>query len=310
MSVAEILKNREKTLFSLEILPPIKGKGMESIYNTIDPLMEFNPSFITVTSHREQFNENNKRVRRRPGTVAVAATLKHKYNVPIVPHILCGGFSKAETEYVLIDLNFLGITDLLCLRGDSLKTDSDYIPTEGGNAYAEDLLRHVANMNKGKYIDDSEFGQSLATNFSCAVAGYPETHYASTNFDVDMEYLKRKVKAGAEYIITQMFFDNKHYFDFVDRCKNHGINIPVVPGIKPIGLKSQLTVLPKLFYLDLPQELAKELAKCKDDEAAKTVGTEWAIQQAKELVAANVPSLHLFTYGSAKQSVEIAKACL
>jgi len=310
MSVAEILKNREKTLFSFEILPPLKGKGMETIYKTVDPLMEFNPSFITITSHREQYDDNNKRVRRRPGTVAIAAALKYKYNIPMVPHILCGGFTKSETEYVLIDLNFLGITDILALRGDALKNTGEYKPEPDCHGYAEDLLKQIALMNKGQYIDDNTFGQSASTNFSCAVAGYPETHYSSTSFDVDMEFLKRKVDAGAEYIITQMFFDNQKYFSFVERCAKAGITIPIVPGIKPIGFKSQITVLPELFHIDLPEDLIKSLNACADDDAAKIVGTEWAIMQGKELMQHNVPSLHLFTYGSAKQSVEIAKACL
>lgn len=310
MSIAQTLKDRKKTLFSFEILPPIKGKGMESIYKTVDPLIEFKPSFITITSHREQYDENNKRVRRRPGTVAIAAALQYKYNIPIVPHILCGGFTKSETEYVLIDLNFLGITDILALRGDALKIDKEYKPESDGNAYAEDLLKQIADMNKGKYIDDTDFNQSVPTNFSCAIAGYPEKHYASLNADTDMEYLKRKVDAGAEYIITQMFFDNNIYFDFVDRCAKNGITIPIVPGIKPIGFKSQATVLPELFHIELPADLQSALLKCKDDDEAKTIGTEWSIMQGKELVKHNIPSLHLFTYSSAKQSIEIAKACL
>lgn len=310
MSVAEILKNSQKSLFSFEILPPLKGKGMEVIYNTVEPLMQFNPSFITITSHREQYDAQHNRVRRRPGTVAIAAALKYKYHIPVVPHILCGGFTKNETEYVLIDLNFLGITDILALRGDGLKTDATYIPDPEGNAYAEDLLRQVANMNKGKQLGDSDFSQSNPTNFSCAVAGYPEKHYASADFDTDIAFLKRKVDAGAEYIITQMFFDNAVYFDFVNRCRNAGITIPIVPGIKPIGFKSQVTVLPELFHIHLPDALTKELHACKSDLDAQTVGTEWAIMQAKELVAHNAPSLHLFTYSSSQQSVEIVQAVL
>lgn len=310
MSVAETLKNSKKTLFSFEILPPLKGKGIDIIYNTVDPLMQFNPSFITITSHREQYDAQKNRVRRRPGTVAIAAALKYKYHIPVVPHILCGGFTQSETEYVLIDLHFLGITDILALRGDSLKTDTEYIPEPQGNAYAEDLLRQIANMNKGKQLNDSDYFQSNPTNFSCAVAGYPEKHYASADFETDIAFLKRKVDAGAEYIITQMFFDNAVYFDFVNRCRKAGITIPIVPGIKPIGFQSQLTVLPQLFHTKLPEALIKELGACKSDAEARIVGTEWAIMQAKELVQNNVPSLHLYTYSSSQQSIEIAQAVL
>lgn len=310
MSIANILKNSTKSLFSFEILPPLKGKGIEVIYNTVDPLMEFNPSFITITSHREQYDTEHKRVRRRPGTVAIAAALKNKYHIPVVPHILCGGFTKIETEYVLIDLNFLGITDILALRGDALKTDSEYKPEPDGNAYAEDLLKQISDMNKGKYLDDTDFNQSTPTQFSCSVAGYPELHYASHDAETDIAFLKRKVDAGAEYIITQMFFDNTAYFQFVEKCRKAGITIPIIPGIKPIGFKSQVTVLPELFHITLPEELSKALHACNTDEEARNIGTEWAIMQAKELAQHNVPSIHLFTYSSSQQSVEIAKAVL
>jgi methylenetetrahydrofolate reductase (NADPH) len=310
MSVAEIVKNTKKPLFSFEILPPLKGKGLDVIHNTVRPLMDFNPSFITITSHREQYDTEQKRVRRRPGTVAIAAALKNIYHIPVVPHILCGGFTKIETEYVLIDLNFLGITDILALRGDGLKSDNGYKPEPQGNAYAEDLLRQIGDMNKGKYIDDTDLMQSTPTHFSCAVAGYPENHYASLDKETDIAYLKRKVEAGAEYIITQMFFDNAVYFDFVNRCRAAGITIPIIPGIKPIGFKSQVTVLPELFHIGLPQDLSKALHACETDEQAKQVGTEWAIMQAKELAQHNVPSIHLFTYSSSQQSVEIAQAVL
>ena len=308
MNVAEIIRTTKKTLFSFEILPPLKGKGIETIYNTIDPLMEFNPQFINITSHREVFDANNNRTRRRPGTVAIAAAIAHKYNIPVIPHILCGGFTQKETEYVLIDLHYLGLTNILALRGDALKSDEPYAPEIGGNTYAQDLLRQIGDMNKGKYIDDIDCNSSLKTNFSCGVAGYPEKHYSASDLDSDILHLKEKQDAGAEYIVTQMFFDNKKYFEFVEKCRKVGITIPIIPGIKPIGFKNQADVLPKLFHIELPQELTKALYACTDDEQAKAIGTEWAIMQAKELVAQNVPVLHLFTYSSAKQSVEIAQA--
>jgi len=314
MSVAEIIqnteRNRSKTLFSFEILPPLKGKSLESIYNTINPLMEFNPQFINITSHREVYDANNNRVRRRPGTVAVAAVVAQRYGIPVVPHILCGGFSRKETEYVLIDLNFLGITDIFALRGDSIKYDEPYKAEPDGNTYARDLLLQINDMNKGKYLDDSEYGTSLATNFSCGVAGYPEKHYAAADLDTDIAHLRQKVDAGAQYIITQMFFDNAKYFGFVEKCRAQGITVPIVPGIKPIGFKNQVDVLPRLFHLELPQDLQNALRNCQTDDEAKQTGTEWAIMQAKELVAHNVPLLHLYTYSSAQQCVDILKAAL
>ncbi len=308
MNVAQTIQTTKKTLFSFEILPPLKGKGIETIYNTIDPLMEFNPQFINITSHREVYDANNNRVRRRPGTVAIAGAISHKYNIPVVPHILCGGFTRKETEYVLIDLHFLGIDNVLALRGDALRSDEPYAPEPDGNTYARDLLRQISDMNKGKYIGDTEYYTSTPTNFSCGVAGYPEKHYAAPDLDTDILHLKEKQDAGAQYIITQMFFNNTYYFDFVAKCRAVGITIPIVPGIKPIGLKNQVDVLPKLFHIQLPKDLDSALRNCADDEQAKQIGTEWAIMQAKELIAHKVPLLHLFTYSSAKQSVDIAKA--
>lgn len=308
MSIAETLQSSSKTLFSFEILPPLRGKGLETIHNTINPLLEFNPQFINITSHREVFDANNKRIRRRPGTVAVAAVVQQQYGIPVIPHILCGGFSRKETEYVLIDLNFLGFTDIFVLRGDSIKHGEPYKAEPEGNTYARDLLLQINDMNKGKYLDDEECGSSLATNFSCGVAGYPEKHYAAPDLDTDIAHLKQKVDAGAQYIITQMFFDNAHYFNFVEKCRAQGITVPIIPGIKPIGFMNQLDVLPRLFHLELPHDLANALRSCKTDDDAKQVGTEWAIMQAKELVAHNAPLLHLYTYSSAQQSVEILKA--
>lgn len=307
MTVADKIKNTDKTLFSLEILPPIKGKGIETIYNTIDPLMDFDPQFINITSHREQYDDNNKRVRKRPGTVAIAAAIKYKYNVEVVPHLLCGGFTKSETEYVLIDLNFLGIDNILCLRGDPLKQDGFYKPEEDGNVHAEDLIKQVKAMNNGQYLDDGQAGLSKSTNFSCGVAGYPEKHHLAPSKASDMKYLKQKVDAGADYIITQMFYDNQKYYDFVDECRKEGINVPIIPGIKPVGLMNQVDILPKLFYIDLPQDLDKALRNCKTDAEAKQLGNEWSIMQAKDLIKNGAPIIHFYTYGSARQTYNICK---
>ncbi|MCQ2608205.1 MAG: methylenetetrahydrofolate reductase [Bacteroidales bacterium] len=307
MNIANIIKNSNKPLFSFEVLPPLKGKGLEGIFGTIDPLLEFNPQFINITTHCEQYDKNGKRTRKRPGTVAVAATIKNKYNIPVVPHILCGGFTREETEYVLIDLDYLGIENLLVLRGDG-RNKENYQPEVGGNRYAVDLLRQINDMNHGKYIDDEQPNSSAATNFHCGVAGYPEKHYSATSLDEDILNLKAKVDAGAQYIVTQMFFDNQKYYDFVEKCRNVGITVPIIPGIKPIGFMSQVDVLPKIFACHIPTEFETELRKCKCDADAAKVGTEWAIYQANELAKYGVPLIHWFTYSDPSQVVEIAKA--
>lgn len=307
MTVADALKEDKKTSFSFEILPPLRGKSIDIVYNAIDPLMEFNPKFINITSHREQYNDSFQKIRVRPGTVAIAASLKCKYNALVVPHILCGGFTKKETEYVLIDLNFLDIHNILCLRGDPLKNEKYYRPEETGNVHAEDLISQVMDMNKGLYLGDKKEKSSAPTKFSCGVAGYPEKHHTAPNIESDIRYLKQKVDAGADYIITQLFFDNQKYYDFVDKCRKEGINVPIIPGIKPIGLKNQTDILPQLFFTEIPSDLKKEIDKCKDDEAAKQIGNEWCIMQAKDLIANNVPCVHFYTYGSAGQTYEIAQ---
>lgn len=307
MNVADKLKSAKNTLFSFEILPPIKGKGIDSIYKTLDPLMEFNPQFINITSHREQYDENNKRTRKRPGTVALAAAIKYKYHVEVVPHILCGGFSRSETEYVLIDLNFLEISNIMCLRGDPLKKEGFYKPEPDGNTYASDLVKQVQDMNKGKYLDDDAFGMSIQTNFTCGVAGYPEKHHLATNMELDLKHLKEKVDAGADYIITQLFFDNQKFYDFEKACRNIGITVPIIPGIKPIGMMNQVDVLPELFFIDMPKDLADAIRKCKDDEEAKIVGNEWSVMQAKDLIKNGAKIVHFYTYGSAKQTLDICR---
>jgi len=307
MKVIDILKSSKKTLFSFEILPPIKGKGFDTVCSFIDPLMEFKPAFINITSHREQIDQNNQRVRLRPGTVAISASIQHKYDIEVVPHILCGGFTRKETEYVLIDLNFLGIQNILALRGDQMKVESEYRPEPDGNEFASQLVTQAMAMNKGKYLDDAETQKSAMTNFCCGVAGYPEKHYSATSLDADIQNLKKKVEAGAEYITTQMFFDNAVYFDFVRKCREVGINVPIIPGIKPLALKNQIDILPKLFSIDFPTDLKNAINACKDDDAARQVGTEWCIMQAKDLYKKNVPAVHLYTYGFVKQAQEICQ---
>ena len=315
MNVIETIKKSNKTLFSFELLPPLKGNDASRIYNTIESLLDVGPSYINITTHRDEleFKEMpdgsivKRTVRKRPGTVAIAAAIQHKYGIPVVPHILCGGFTKSETEHVLIDLNFLGINNVLALRGDGVKNQHVFQPEPDGHANAIGLVHQIADLGKGKYLD-KDLKNNAPLKFSVGVAGYPEKHFEAPNSDLDLQYLKQKVDAGADYIVTQMFFDNKVYFDFVDKCRAIGITVPIIPGIKPINLKNQLTVLPKIFSIDLPNELAAELAKCKNNEDARKVGTEWAIFQSKELVQKNVPSLHIYTYGISDNVKHIIKS--
>lgn len=314
MKVTEHIKEAEgKTLFSFEILPPLKGKGIESLYEGIDPLMEFGPKFINVTYHREEYvyieRENGllekKSTRKRPGTVGICAALMHKYNVDAVPHLICGGFTREETENALIDLQFLGIDNVLALRGDSIKTEANFKPEQHGHAFAEELIAQIAGMNKGQYLDE-EFSQE-PTNFCIGAAGYPEKHFEAMNLTTDLEYLKRKVDAGAEYIVTQMFFDNQKYFQFVEECRKMGINVPIIPGLKPIKTMQHIHFLPKFFHIDYPVELSSALLKCKDNKAVAQVGIEWGIQQSKELKAAGVPCIHYYSMSNSSSVKAIAK---
>ena len=312
MKVIDHLNAAKSTLFSFEILPPLKGKSIQSIYDGIDPLMEFKPKYINVTYHREEyvFKERAKgllekiAIRKRPGTVGICAAIMNKYHVDAVPHLMCGGFSKDETENALIDLQFLGIDNVLALRGDSIKTESAFRPHPEGHAYAVDLIKQVINMNNGNYM--TEDIQLEPTNFCIGTAGYPEKHFEAMNMSTDLHYLKQKVEAGAEYIVTQMFFDNKKFFDFVTACKEYGINVPIIPGIKPIKTLAHTTVLPKLFHIDFPEALSKELLKCKSNDEVKRVGIEWGIQQSKELKAMNVPGIHYYTMSNSDEVKTIA----
>ena len=312
MKVTEHLKNAKQTLFSFEILPPLKGKSIDSIYNSLDPLMEFNPPFIDVTYHREEYVYKKRKdgllerrsVRKRPGTVGICAAIMNKYNVDTVPHIICGGFSQEETENALIDLDFLGVDNVLVLRGDPMKNETYFTPEEGGHSYASELLQQVDGMNKGIYLDE-ELKNSSPTDFCIGVAGYPEKHFEAANMESDIHFLKKKVEAGADYIVTQMFFDNQKYFDFVKLCRENDIDVPIIPGLKPISTEKQLTLLPHRFNLNLPNELVDEVLKCKSNEEVRQVGVEWAINQTKELIEFGAPCVHFYTMGKSDNVQQI-----
>lgn len=314
MKVIDLINNTNKTAFSFEILPPLRGNTIDKVYKNIEALLEFDPKYINITTHRSEFEYKQtpdglyKKValRKRPGTIAIASAIKNKYKVHVIPHMLCSGFTREETEYALLDLDYLGIHDLLVLRGDKGKHEKNFVSQDGGNSYASELQEQINDWNNGKLIDGSTFEKSH-NQFSYGVAGYPEKHEESPNMAMDLEYLKQKVDNGADYIVTQMFFDNKKYFDFVDQCRAIGINVPIVPGIKPITHLNQLTVLPKIFRVDIPTEFAKELNKCKTNEDARRVGVEWCIEQSKELIAHKVPSLHFYTMMATESVKEIAK---
>jgi methylenetetrahydrofolate reductase (NADPH) len=315
MKIVDHLRNAgKKTLFTLEILPPLKGENINNLFGNIDPLMEFKPPFIDVTYHREEYVYKKKEsgllekstTRKRPGTVGICAAIQNRYKVDTVPHIICGGFSKEETENALIDLHFLGIDNVLALQGDAIKTEAKFVPDPNGHHYASDLLDQIVKMNKGYYIDD-ELQNVSPTNFCIGVAGYPEKHFSAPNLKNDLKYLKMKVDMGAEYVVTQMFFDNKKYFDFVEKCREAGIHVPIIPGIKPITAKGQVTALPKVFHIDLPEELTDEVEKCKDNASVKEVGIEWCIQQSKELIQFGVPTLHFYSMGKSDPIYRIAK---
>jgi len=314
MKITEHLKSAKDTLFSIEILPPLKGKSIQSIFDGIDPLMEFKPAFVDVTYHREEYIYKKRdggylekvSIRKRPGTVGICAAIMNKYDVEAVPHIICGGFTKEETENALIDLQFLGVDNVLALRGDSIKTESSFVPEPGGHNYAIDLVKQINDMNSGIYLDD-EMKDASPTNFCMGVAAYPEKHFEAPNLYSDMKWLKAKVDAGADYIVTQMFFNNQKYFEFVDLCRQNGINVPIIPGLKILSSRKQLIALPKVFHIDLPQDLFVELEKCKDDKAVKEVGVKWCIQQSKELKKAGVPCLHYYTMGTSESTKRVAK---
>lgn len=314
MKVTEHLKTAKGTLISFEILPPLKGKTINSIYDHLDPLMEFKPSFINVTYHRAEHTFKKKpdgtfdkvEVRKRPGTVGICAAIMNHYKIDAVPHLICGGFTKRETEDALIDLHFLGIDNVLVLRGDAAKNETYFEPEPDGNRYAIDLLKQVGDLNNGIYIED-DIRNGFRTDFCMGVAGYPEKHFEAPNLATDLRYLKAKVEAGAEYIVTQMFFDNKKFFDFVKACREAGIEVPIIPGLKPISSKKQLSVIPRTFYVDIPTDLSNEIIKCKTDADVELVGVEWLTQQSRELKKAGVPVLHYYTLGKSAMIRSVVK---
>ncbi len=315
MKVSEHIKNSKNTLISFEILPPLKGKGMSAIYEVLDPLMELKPSFINVTYHRYDymFREIEKDifkkiyVRKRPGTVGICAAIQYKYKVDAVPHLICGGFTKDESEDALIDLNYLGIENVLVLRGDPAKDEKSFKPEKGGHPYAIGLVEQVMKMNRGEYLNP-DLKSALSTDFEVGVAGYPEKHNEAPNMATDLRHLKAKVDAGAKSITTQMFFDNDKYFKFVENCREAGIDVPIIPGLKPITRRSQVKSIPRTFSVDIPDDLTDAIENCKDDKAAMQVGKEWIIEQTKGLIKGGAPIIHYYTMGKVNNMIDIAKS--
>jgi methylenetetrahydrofolate reductase (NADPH) len=315
MKVTEHIENANgKPLFSFEILPPLKGQNIQSIFDSIDPLMEFKPPFIDVTYHREEYEYKElpngllekKIVKKRPGTVGICSAIQNKYQLDAIPHILCGGFTKEDTENFLIDLDFLGIQNVVALRGDAVKSEIYFKPEKEGNQYATELVSQIENLNKGIYLD-ADLQNTSATNFCIGVAGYPEKHMEAPSLDSDIYFLKQKIKNGAAYIVTQMFFDNKKFFDFVDKCRREGITVPIIPGLKPISTKKQLNQIPHRFKVDLPDDLIMAIVKAKDNDAVRQIGIEWCTAQSKELVASGIPVLHYYSMGKPDNIKAIAK---
>jgi len=316
MKITDQILQSDKTLVSFELLPPLKGHNINRVYESIDPLMAFNPSFINVTYHQEEviYKQHpsglleKKTIRKRPGTVAISAAIKYKYpSVEVVPHLICGGFSREDTEYALIDFHYLGINNLLALRGDPPKGIRNFIPEADGHHYATGLVRQIADMNQGKYLDD-DLRNTTSTNFCIGVAGYPEKHIESPNLAWDLKFLKDKIEAGAEFIITQMFFDNQHYFSFVKACRKAGITVPIIPGLKPIATLKEISILPQVFNIDIPAELVDLIQNCRSNEEAFNTGIEWTIRQSRELKEFGVPVLHYFTVGVSENIRQIASA--
>lgn len=315
MKVTDHIKNANgKTQFSFEILPPLKGQNIQSTFDNIDPLMEFSPPFIDVTYHREEYTFKDcgngllkkQVVKKRPGTVGICAAIQNKYQVDAIPHILCGGFTKEDTENFLIDLDFLGIDNVMALRGDAVKTETYFTPEKEGHHYASELVSQIIDLNQGVYLDEG-LQNCSETNFCVGVGAYPEKHMEAPSLDSDIKFLKKKIENGAEYIVTQMFFDNQKYFDFLAKCRSEGITIPIIPGLKPIATKRQLNIIPHRFHIDLPEILISEIEKCKDNTQVRQVGIDWAIQQSKELQQAGIPVLHYYSMGKSDNIKAIAE---
>lgn len=314
MKVIDHISAAKDTLISFEILPPVKGKGIQSLYDHLDPLMEFKPAFINVTYHRSEHTFKKRAdgsfekvvVRKRPGTESICAAIMNKYNVDTVPHLICGGFGINETEDALINLNYLGIDNVLVLRGDAAKNETSFEPEPGGHRYAVDLLKQVVNLNSGIYLEE-DLKNSSKTKFCIGVAGYPEKHFEAPNMETDLRNLKVKVDAGADYIVTQMFYDNKKFYAFVEACRNIGITVPIIPGLKPLYTKKQLSILPKTFYIDIPQDLSNAILQCKTDQEVEQVGMEWMLAQSRDLKKSGVPVLHYYTLGRPQLVADVVK---
>jgi len=314
MKVIEHLAQAKETIISLEVLPPTKGRGIESLNKNLDLLMEFKPSFVNVTYHRaeqvfkkrEDGSFERVEIRKRPGTVGICAAIMNRYKVEAIPHLICGGFSKEETENALIDLHFLGLKNVLALRGDAAANEKFFNPHPHGHRYAEDLVRQIMDLNRGHYLED-EIIDGIKTDFCIGVAGYPEKHFESPNMDVDVDFTKHKIDLGADYITTQMFFNNEHYYNYLKRCKEHGMNVPIIPGLKPLTSKGQLTILPKIFNVEVPVDLCNEMNKTKNDADGDKVGTEWLLAQCKDLLKNKVPVLHFYTLGKPQVVYNVLK---
>ena len=314
MKVTEHIEKAKETIFSFEILPPLKGQNIQSIFKNIDPLMEFNPPFIDVTYHREEYVYKElgngllkkKVVKKRPGTVGICAAIQNKYQVDAVPHILCGGFTKEDTENFLIDLDFLGIDNVVALRGDAVKSETYFKAEKEGHKYASELVTQIQDLNQGAYLDE-ELQNSSETDFCIGIAGYPEKHMEAPSLDSDMHFLKKKIANGADYIVTQMFFDNQKYFEFVNKCRKEGITAPIIPGLKPLSTKKQLNLIPHRFHVDLPDSLIKEVLKCKNNNEVRQVGIDWCIEQSKELKKAGIPVLHYYSMGKSDNIHQIGQ---
>ncbi len=317
MKVIDIIRQAEANhapRFTIELLPPLKGDGTQGVFSAIDTLVEYGPAYINVTFQREDEKLVEREdglwerriTRRRPGTVGISAAIKQRYGIEVVPHLICGGLSRYDIEDALIDMDFLGIENVLALRGDSRRTERRFAPHPDGHAYAEGLVRQIAAMNRGEFVD-GEVENCQKTHFCVGVAGYPEKHSEAPNLATDIDNLRRKIDAGAEYIVTQMCFDNQRIFEFIERCRAAGITVPIVPGLKPFTTKSQLTVLPQTFHVDLPEELVKAVSACEDNRAVKQVGIEWATMQARELKAAGLPVIHFYTMSRTDNVAQIVK---
>ena len=313
MKVTEHIANATDTLFSFEVVPPVKGRNIEELYRNIDPLMEFKPPFIDVTTSREEYVYidrdglyDKKVTRMRPGTLGICASIMHKYQVDTIPHVLCGGFTREETEYLLVDCHYLGIDNLMALRGDAMKDQKYFEPTPGGHAYASELVAQIARLNQGLYLHDVVETDDCA-DFCIGVAGYPEKHLEAPSLRSDLKWLKHKVDMGADYIVTQMFFDNRKYFEFVELARQLGIQVPIIPGIKPIAVKQHLHLLPQVFRTELPELLVEAVEACKDNRAVRQVGIEWAIEQSRELKEAGVPVVHFYSMGKSDNIQAIAR---